>query len=155
MDDKFINNLYSLFSKYHLNEKVTGHYCSVCLNESINEYFQQTPLREIDTSSLSIYFSSVGIFENECHDFKYFIPRILELISTVIPSADKSWFFDQVWIRIGESKYNEWDVAESSAINDFLEKYYTDIKKTNDMEALDYASWELKRAGYTGDILLF
>src|SRR5690349_17414992 len=100
MEIREIKDIYLLFSKYKLSNPVTGCDCPVCLSEEDNVYFQTTPLYLIRPGYLSKYFSTVGIMEGDRNDFKYFIPRILEIM--YYDEDDDSWFFDQIWNRLTE-----------------------------------------------------
>ena len=100
-----IENLYYVFGKYTLNEKVTGHYCPVCLSEEDNIYFHSTSLKQISSFRLSNYFTSVGILEGNLNDYKYFLPRILEL--AYLNEDEGSSFFKYVWKRLAEANYTQ------------------------------------------------
>jgi len=125
MKTQEIKDIYSIFSKYKLGNPVTGHYCQVCLSEEDNIYFQTTPLHLIRPGNLSRYFSSVGIMEENGNDFKYFIPRILEIMYN--DEEDGSFFFPQVWDRLSEANYTSWEKDEVEALDKlfsaYLEKY--------------------------------
>lgn len=95
-------------------------------------YFQTAPLNSIPPCKLSRYFSSVGILEGSGNDFKYFIPRILEIMYN--DEDDGSWFYDQLWDRLTEAKYTLWDKDEVESINRlfaaYLEKYIRSRNKS-------------------------
>lgn len=149
MDLQEIKHIYDLFSKYKLTNPVTGHYCPVCLSEDDNIYFQQTPLYQSNPLMLSKYFSSVGIMENNQNDFKYFIPRILEIVYK--NDGEGSFFFPQVWDRLAESKYNEWHEDEVEAINDFFSIYLKKYEELNNKELFELTRDILKDVGYEND----
>lgn len=142
-----INNVYSLFSKYQLTNPVTGCYCNVCLDDKINTYFHTTPLQSIAAGYLSRYFSAVGIMDNNQNDFKYFIPRILELIYE--DEDDPSLFHIYVWNRLKESNYNNWDKQEIEAINAVFKIYLDKCNKMYDQRKSDLTHDILADIGYT------
>jgi hypothetical protein len=152
MKHQAIDNLYSVFSKYSLNDKVTGHYCPLCLSEEDNVYFHIMPLNSISSWRLNTYFTSANILDGDLNDFKYFIPRIFEIV--YLHEDNESWFHEKVWTKLSEAKYTQWTVEEVSTINQFLEYYLNQKILTNDKEQILGAIDDLKEVGYNGVINL-
>jgi hypothetical protein len=146
MELQEIRDIYSTFSKYKLGNPVTGHYCSVCLSEEDNIYFQTTPLHLIPPFMLSKYFSSIGIMEGNGNDFKYFIPRILEIMYH--DEDDGSWFFDQIWNRLTEAKYTSWHNGEVESINRLFAAYLKKYIRSRDKRKFELTRDILKDVGY-------
>lgn len=147
MQPQEITNIYTLFSKYKLSNPVTGHYCPVCLSEDDNNYFQATPLQLVQPINLSRYFSSVGILEDGGNDFKYFIPRILEIIYND-DQNDPSFFFPQVWDRLAEANYNQWKNQEVESINKLFKIYLEKEFQTKSKQEFELTRDILKDIGY-------
>lgn len=139
-----IKNLYQTFSNYKLHSKVTGCYCDVCLDEEFNNYVHITPLAELPEGYLQFYLTAAGILEDEGNDFKYSLPRILEVL---LKSDDQtSYFYTIVWkILKNASKYFSKD--EMLALMKFAEAYYDKAKRSNEPEAVKYAMLDLEEAG--------
>lgn len=139
-----IENLYRTFSTYKLREKLTGCYCNVCLNEDFNNHVHNTSLLKISEDDLEFYLMAVGILEDGGNDFKYFLPRILEII---LKSNDyTSHFYTSVWKLLAEvTKYlNE---AEKDLLQQFGQSYYNKASQFNNFTFIEDALSELDEAG--------
>ena len=139
-----IENLYRAFSTYKLREKLTGCYCSVCLDEKFNIHVHNTPLLEISEDDVEFYLMAVGILEEEGNDFKYFLPRIMEII---LKSNDyTSHFYTIVWKILAEATkfLNE---AERDLLQQFGQVYYNKARQSNDSTFVEDALSELNEAG--------
>ena len=147
MQPQEIENIYSIFSKYKLTNPVIAHYCPVCLSEQDNTYFQTIPLHLLQPAYLSRYFSSAGILDGNHNDFKYFIPRILEIIYNDID--DGSFFFPQVWDRLAEANYNQWEKKEVESINSLFQTYLEKYIQFKNKEQFKLTRDILKDIGYT------
>lgn len=139
-----IESIYQTFSNYKLHSKVTGCYCDVCLDEEFNDYVHITPLAELPEGYLQFYLTAAGILEDEGNDFKYFLPRILEVL---LRSDDQtSYFYTIVWkILKDASKY--FSEGERQALIEFARSYYDKAKRLNNPEAVKYALLDLEEAG--------
>ncbi len=139
-----IESLYRTFSKYKLRQKVTGCYCDLCLDEEFNSYVHKMQLAELPEDCLQFYLMAVGILEEEGNDFKYFLPRILEIL---LNSDDQSsFFYTIVWKTLGEAiKYLSEE--ERMLLKQFAEAWYSKAKQSNDSEVLECALLDLDEAG--------
>lgn len=143
MATEIIETLYRTYSKYKLHPKVTGCYCGVCLDEEFNSYVHKTPLTEISEGYLGFYLMAVGILDDEGNDFKYFLPRILEVL---LKSSDQSsYFYTTVWKTLGDAtKYLNED--ENLLLIQFAKAWYEKAKLSNDSETIECAMLDLKEA---------
>jgi hypothetical protein len=142
-----ITNLYETFSKYHLNEKITGHYCDVCLNDEYNEYLHNKPLSQLTQEDFIGYLCSVDIIDESCNDFKHFLPRLLEI---AYESKDPtSYFFDRLWPAIGKTNHHLWPSWEQEALKRFASAYLEKAGGLGNTTDRENAVLDLKEAGLT------
>ena len=144
MTPSIIENLYRVFSKYKLHQKVTGCYCGVCLDEEFNSYVHNTQLTELSESYLEFYLMAVGILDEEGNDFKYFLPRILEVLLN--SKNQSSHFYTIIWKTLGNATkyFNE---EERLLLMQFAEAWYDKAKQSNDSETVECALLDLEEAG--------
>jgi hypothetical protein len=142
-----IQNLYQVFSVYKLNRRITGCYCNVCLSEEYNQYLHQKKLTELIAADLEAYMSSCDILDGDQNDFKYFLPRMLELC--VI-----SYGFDSIYEKIAESNYQNWPIVEAETINNFFKGFWYDQLKTKNVDAIVGLLYDLADARYNIDLCL-
>ncbi len=147
MLQKSIQNLYEVFSVYKLNPKITGCYCNVCLSEEYNQYLHQKKLTELNDEDFEAYLSSCDILDDNQNDFKYFIPRMLELC--VISHGS-----DRIYERIAESIYKNWPTTETEALNIFFAAFWYDQLKTKNALAIIFLLYDLADAEYNIELCL-
>ena len=75
-----IENLYSTFSIYPLNSKMEG--CPCCVSDADKEKIHSKQLRELEEEDLSRYVFKAMTTWGDTDDFKHYLPRIFELLST-------------------------------------------------------------------------
>lgn len=137
MTNELIDDIYSTFSRYKLNERITGCYCSVCLTEDFNRRIHSVLLRDIQPGLFSFYISAVGITEGDCNDFKYFLPRILELIYQNIELNQTDTFYLFIWNVLQGIDYSNWAPKEMDLLIRFFKLYWDQIKDKDDPEIDD------------------
>ena len=108
MLDKLVKKGYEIFSKYKLNDKITGCYCSVCLDENYNKYLHEKPLIALQGSDFMCYIQSVDVEKGDCNDLRYFFPKFLEIIYLDIKKTEQSDFCIFIWYFLGIIDYNTW-----------------------------------------------
>ena len=87
---------------------------------------------------------SAGIFGEQGNDFKYFLPRMLEIL---LESDDQtSDFFTFAWKEIAEGERQLSD-AEKKALMQFAQAYYDKAKQTGNPEKVEWALGDLEEAG--------
>lgn len=141
-----IQHLYDTFSKYHLNEKITGHYCPLCLNEEYNNFLHNTPLKQLTAEDFIGYLTSANIIDASCNDFKYFLPRFLEIIYT--SNEQSNIFFEQIWRTLAEANYHSWPDREKEAVNNFFKDYWDKTKKSTDKKRIEWTIGDFREIGF-------
>ncbi|MFT3911410.1 MAG: hypothetical protein QM737_18450 [Ferruginibacter sp.] len=145
MKAELIEDAYRIFSKYHLNQKITGCYCEVCLSEEFNEFLHETPLRQITGFSLNCYISSVGIIDETCNDFKYFFPRMIEIIFKDAKVFDDSDFCIFVWNTLATIDFEKWEEIEKKFVVEFFQDYWNETKEINEPKLLNSSMEDIKK----------
>ena len=134
MTEELLQNIYTVFSKYRLNDKISSCYCGVCMTEEFSDYLHKIPLKDLTANTLQDYISCVGIAEGDCNDFKYFLPRILELIYNESVSADLSEFYIFIWGVLKNIDYSIWQEEERLVFINFFNRYWDKVKEPEDIE---------------------
>ncbi len=116
---EIIEESYKIFSKYKL-----GNTLDVCLHCVTAEEFEpllETPLREISQEMIYKYYSSAQNYgEQELYELKYFLPRILELLT--------EFEFPYHSTEISLSRFNleksNFELKEKEILEQFAENYF-------------------------------
>ncbi len=137
MASELVQQAYNIFSKYHLGDKVTACYCNVCMNEEFSDYLKNNPLKELSADSLNGYIGCVGIEENDYNDFKYFFPRILDLLDEDRLSPIFSDFYIFIWGLLEKLDYSGWEYEEQDIFIKFFDFYWKNTKDITDPELSD------------------
>jgi hypothetical protein len=134
MTHELIKYIYQVFSKYKLNDKITGCYCGVCLTEEFNQRMHDIPLKSIQVDDLHFYTSAVGVTDDDCNDFKYFLPRILELIYKDTDLNEPNDFYLFIWGVLERIDYSTWEEDEVELFITFFKLYWDKMKEVTDGE---------------------
>lgn len=118
-----IENLYTEFSIYPLKSKISG--CPCCVSESASEKIHSKPLKELDNNDLARYSFKAMTTWGNVNDFKYFLPRILELLCNNEPIIDAFIILR----KLEYGKWENWPEKEKSAIRKFLFAWWAEIIK--------------------------
>lgn len=110
--DEIIENLYSAFSCYPRPDKVMGSPISV--EEGADRHLLSAPLRSVDIPD-EYLFKAMSTWGTE-DDFKYFLPRILELWFLGFGPYGSSVFFS----KILSSGWDEWTDEQKQAFEAYL-----------------------------------
>ncbi len=102
--------------------------CPCCVSATDKEKIHTKPLRQLDGEDLSRYaFKALTTWGNT-DDFKHYLPRIFELLSTTD-------FIVDTFVVLGKlnyAKWKTWPAEEQKAINAFLMAWWIDsIKHQN------------------------
>ena len=110
------NRLYRAFSTVPKPRHIDG--CPCCLDKQDIRDLLEKPLRELTGSDLSSYASSAFLTVGDAADYKYFLPRILEISAT-----DSSWWPDVAVTgrAIRSADPDTWTAGQRQALGDFLE----------------------------------
>ncbi|GAL86123.1 hypothetical protein Hsw_1577 [Sporocytophaga myxococcoides] len=118
-----IERLYSTFSRYPFRSEIDG--CPCCVSESDKEKLHTKKLRSLEEEDLSRYAFKAITTWGDVEDFKHFLPRILELLSTTN-------FIVNTFVVLGKVNYGNWTSwpgDEQTAIKEFLISWWTDSVK--------------------------
>lgn len=99
--------------------------CPCCVSNTDKEKIHTKQLRQLDGNDLSRYAFKAMTTWGETHDFKHYLPRIFELLSTTD-------FIVDTFVVLGKLDYGEWTTwatREQQAIKDFLLAWWTDMAK--------------------------
>lgn len=119
-----IENLYSTFSVYPFKSTMEG--CPCCVSNSDKEEIHSKTLRELDEDDLSRYTAKAITTWGDENDYKHYMPRIFELLSTTD-------FIVDTFIVLGKLEYGNWKTwpeKEQLAIRQFLLAWWSDLIET-------------------------
>lgn len=109
-----IEHLYDVFSRYQCPRRLEG--CPCCTSPAVAEPLVRKPLRTLSAPELDHYASKALTTWGTLDDYKYFIPRIVELID----DGSLHWCTE---ITLGKFQYGgfrDWPVTEQRAVRDFI-----------------------------------
>ena len=128
-----IENLYSTFSTYAFNSTMEG--CPCCVSNTDKEKIHSKKLRELTEVDLSRYTAKAMTTWGDENDYKHYLPRIFELLSTTD-------FIVSTFIVLGKLEYGQWKTwkeNEQVAIKKFLFAWWTDLVKNKN--SFDYEAF--------------
>ena len=109
--EQLINRLYTAFAKYA--KPCDFATCECCLSADEKTVLLTTPLRELRADQLSEYAADVFHTVGEVPDFKYFLPRILE----VAVNDQFLWPDPEVVTRkLSLAQWRDWPTEEQNAV---------------------------------------
>jgi hypothetical protein len=118
-----IENLYSTSAIYPLKSTLQG--CPCCVSDSEKEKIHSKQLRELGGDDLSRYALKAMTTWGDTEDFKHYLPRIFELLS----STD---FIVDSFVVLGKleyGKWQDWSDKERNSIINFLLAWWIDLIK--------------------------
>lgn len=95
--------------------------CPCCIETRGVDVLLSTPLREITGRQISRYVSGVFLTVGSETDFRYFLPRILELSAY---DGGNAFFTEVVVGKLGQANWKEWLQSERHAIEQFLDAWF-------------------------------
>ena len=116
-----IEQLYAVFAECPKPPGIDA--CPCCLDEEEVQGLLSKPLRSLTAQELSSYAASVFLTVGGEDDFRYFLPRILEL------SATNEFLYPDPEIVLGKlrhARWNEWRAEERQALDGFFDAVLTD-----------------------------
>ena len=126
-----IERLYEVFSRYPCPKHLEG--CPCCTSAEAGELLVRTPLRRIPAPDLEHYAFKALSTWGTLDDYKYFIPRILEL------TEDGSLLCDTE-ITLGKLPYGnfrDWPSDEQEAIRDVITAVWLEKVRASDLDGAD------------------
>lgn len=109
--DQAVDALYTAFSRYPLPAEVDV--CDHCVSPEEVQATRAAPLRELTASVLAPYAGNALSTWGEEDEFRYFLPRLLELI--VLEELD-GWFYGSLLLNKVGVRWEEWRAREREAI---------------------------------------
>jgi hypothetical protein len=145
MTDQLRNALdaaYAAFAMVPKPRTIEG--CPCCIDDKEIAILLSKPVREIAPVELSSYASSVFLTVGSEADFRYFLPRILEILVT-----NTGWWPDpEVFGRsLANAKWLGWLDKERAAVEAVFEAQFQALLDAHDGFALDSWLCGLSRAG--------
>jgi hypothetical protein len=133
----FEEQIYGVFEGYRLFEAYVE--CTHCVSESQQDVIRATPLRELDARTMfSIVFNAaVGTFGDE-RDFKHFLPRALELLST----PEGGSLDDAISLGLRFYGWEAWPEDERRVIAVFFERWLDDLLADQESDKMLYRGTE-------------
>jgi hypothetical protein len=131
-----IEQLYKVFSKYPANPDMDGSPMYHNLAQW-NQALVAKPLRTLDMEEdLRIYYFKAMTTWGNVNDFKHFLPRIFELLTT-IPVGIEEWV---ALNKLHYGHYETWPATEQTAIHRFLLAFWQMLlnEKSDWIDALFY-----------------
>ena len=138
MTDKLkisIEKLYDIFAKYQGLSKLEGSPLYDDL-ETWNKQIRSKKLRELTADDLSLFVGKVILTWGDENDYRFFLPRILELTAELKAPYD-IW---TLYSRLEDANWKTWDADEQTAINDFTLELWNNLLNDNS----EKAEWEFK-----------
>lgn len=110
-----VENIYAVFGDYQKPPQIPA--CPCCMPENEIGRLHSSKLRDLTADGLSEYAASVFLTVGSLPDYKYFLPRILELSA----SDDFSWPSPEVVLRsLKLADWQTWPAEEQQAITELL-----------------------------------
>ena len=131
-----IERLYEAFSVEVKPVRIDG--CPCCLDRKEICKLVNTSLRQITPEDLGSYASSVFLTVGSEEDFRYFLPRILEILVTT-----SGWWPDPevVGRAIGTVGWTSFSPAEQKAIQGFFDVTITSLIESTEVDGYNIDSW--------------
>lgn len=111
--DESINQIYLTFAKYGKPKEFPA--CECCLSVAEQRLLLEVKLRELGAAQLSGYAADVFLTVGSLADFKYFLPRILEL------SVKQEFLWPDPEVVFGKLQLADWDSWPEQERNPILE----------------------------------
>lgn len=113
-----IEGLYKVFDKYPLKPKISG--CPCCVKESDRSTLHSKHLKDLQEDDISLFaFKAISTW-GDVDDFKHYLPRIFELLSTTDFIIDTSIILG----KLDYAKWADWKQSEKNAIINFLHSWW-------------------------------
>ncbi len=137
-----VNGVYDGFKAVRRPSKIDG--CRCCIEDKQVHVLLSKPLRDLSPDELTSYASSVFLTVGSEADFRYYLPRILEITVT-----DSGWWPDPevVGHKLSLAAWSKWSVAERESITRLFEIHFDELVAATDGWSLDSWLCGLARSG--------
>jgi hypothetical protein len=130
-----IEKLYDIFAKYQGLSKLEGSPLYDDL-ETWNKQLRSKKLRELTDEDLSLFAGKVILTWGDENDYRFYLPRILELTAELKTPYD-IW---TLYSRLEDANWKTWNADELTAINDFTIELWNNLLTDNS----EKAEWQFK-----------
>jgi hypothetical protein len=130
-----IEKLYDIFAKYQGLSKLDGSPLYDDL-ETWNKQLRSKKLRELTNDDLSLFAGKVILTWGDENDYRFYLPRILELTAELKTPYD-IW---TLYSRLEDANWRTWNADEQKAINDFTIELWNNLL----LDTSEKAEWEFK-----------
>jgi hypothetical protein len=124
--DQRVEMLYAVFGRYERREHMES--CPCCRGpESVRPLYDR-PLRQLTSEDLHLYAFCAMTTMGDVDDFRYFLPRILELLkdSDFLASVDR----EVVLSKLRYGQWESWPEEEQEAVRDYLRSLWKLVLRT-------------------------
>lgn len=128
-----IQQLYSVFAKAEMPNKIIAFECASCLSKADEDYLLNTSVHELNDHIFGTIMESCNVVEMGNKIYKPFIPRMLELLAEETPNFSIA-FVEYFYRDFAKFDYlNTFDNVEIKAINAFFSAYLNhELNKPDD-----------------------
>jgi hypothetical protein len=130
-----IEKLYDIFAKYQGLSKLEGSPLYDDL-ETWNKQLRSKKLRELTDEDLSLFAGKVILTWGDENDYRFYLPRILELTAELKTPYD-IW---TLYSRLEDANWKTWNADEQTAINEFTIELWNNLLTDNS----EKAEWDFK-----------
>lgn len=130
-----IEKLYDTFAKYQGLSKLEGSPLYDDL-ETWNKHLRSKKLRDLTDEDLSLFAGKVILTWGDENDYRFYLPRILELTAELKTPYD-IW---TLYSRLEDAEWKTWNVEEQTIINEFTIELWKNLLNDNS----EKAEWEFK-----------
>ncbi len=144
-----IQEIYTVFSSYKKPQTLKV-CCEQCFSQQEAKEILAKPLRELTFKDFASYLNAPVIAGGDINDFKFFLPRILELHSQLQePEALKS-----IFNHLGEADYRKkWNNEEIQSINHYVILWW-EYCLSRDKPSISYELCDILSTHFDIEILL-
>jgi hypothetical protein len=134
--EQLINQVYEVFGKYEKPFDFVA--CECCISPDEKSSLLSTPLRDLSADQLRGYAADAFFTMADVADFKYFLPRILELCV-----QDKFfWPYPEVVTRkLMLANWLDWPTVEQVAVSDPLEAKFDAVLNEPNNDGSEIDKW--------------
>ena len=131
-----LDRVYQVFSTQKKPRTISA--CPCCIDQAHICTLLSTPLRKITPEQLSSYASSVFLTAGSESDFRYFLPRILE-----ISIHDRGWWPDReiVLRSLALAGWKSWHEGERKVLQSLFDSAFNDVICCEEDQDYEIDSW--------------
>jgi hypothetical protein len=123
-DDALTEQLYRIFSRYPFPGGMQG--CPCCVSDEHLQLLRSKPLRQLGDNELSRFAFKAMTTWGTTEDFKYYLPRIMELYVSGRSHFDADLLMD----KLNYGGWRKWPADEQEAIGAYLLNWWNGFANT-------------------------